>query len=141
MMLQMHNGAVVHTVRGPLRDGKQRGMAGVSKVWDAAGGQASGSKKGDSKKTTRNQDFFPSDIGRLYAGKQPQRAPAHMMNKQCLIDRADVDNTAESRLVNHHRFLDTSKSGTAAHVIFDVESHELGKDDHLGLMVPQLKQS
>ena len=59
MMLQMHDGAVVHTVRGPLRDGKQRGMAGMSKVWDAAGGQASGSKKGDSKKTTRNQDFFP----------------------------------------------------------------------------------
>ena len=58
MMLQMHDGAVVHTVRGPLRDGKQRGMAGVSKVWDAAGGQASGSKKGDSKKTTRNQNFF-----------------------------------------------------------------------------------
>ena len=63
-----------------------------------------------------------------------------MMNKQCLIDRADVDDTAESRMVNHHRFPDTSKSGTAAHVIFDVESHELGKDDHLGLMVPQLKQ-
>ena len=69
MMLQMHDGAVVHTVRGPLRDGKQRGMAGVSKVWDAAGGQASGSKKGDSKKTTRNEDFFFRDIGRLYAGK------------------------------------------------------------------------
>ena len=58
IMLQMHDGAVVHTVRWPLRDGKQRGMAGVSKVWDAAGGQASGSKKGDSKKTTRNQNFF-----------------------------------------------------------------------------------
>ena len=29
-------------------------MAAVSKVWDAAGERASGSKK-----TTRNQDFFP----------------------------------------------------------------------------------
>ena len=63
-----------------------------------------------------------------------------MTNKQCLIDRADVDNTAESRLVNHHRFLDTSKSGTAAHVMLDIETHELGKDDHVGLTVSQLKQ-
>lgn len=63
-----------------------------------------------------------------------------MMNKQCLIDRADADDTAESRMVNHHRFPDTSKSGTAAHVIFDIESHELGKDDHVGLTVPRLKQ-
>ena len=59
MMLQMHDGAVVHTVRGPLRDGKQRGMAGVSKVWDAAGGQASGSKKGDSKRRHAIRIFFP----------------------------------------------------------------------------------
>ena len=140
MMLQMHDGAVVHTVRGPLRDGKQRGMAGVSKVWDAAGGQASGSKKGDSKKTTRNQDFFPSDIGRLYAGKQPQRAPAHMTNKQCLIDRAAADDSVESRMANHHHFPDTNMSGMAAHVMLDIETHELGKDDHVGLTVSQLKQ-
>ena len=110
-------------------------MAGVSKVWDAAGERASGSKK-----TTRNQDFFSSDIDCLYAGKQPQRAPAHMTNKQCLIDRAAANDSVKSRMANHHHFPDTNMSGMAAHVTLDIETHELGKDDHVGLTVSQLKQ-
>ena len=63
-----------------------------------------------------------------------------MMNKQCLIDRADVGDTVESRMANHHRSPGTSKTGPAGHVMFDIDAHELGKDDHVGLTVPQLKQ-
>ena len=139
MMIQMH-GAVIETAQGPLREGHQKAMAITSKVWDAAGEKASGSKKSGSMKTTRNQDFFSNDIHRLYDDKKPQRTPAHMTNKQCLMERAAADDTVESRMAKHHRHPGTSNTGTAGHIMFDIESHELGKDDHVGLTVPQLKQ-
>ena len=63
-----------------------------------------------------------------------------MTNKQCLIDRAAADDSVESRMANHHHFPDTNMSGMAAHVMLDIETHELGKDDHVGMTVSQLKQ-